>query len=78
MPSQAEKGCVQFNATGYDGTQFSDYYTARIEPIAAAMRRLAQQIQAAEWAGQDAAALRQQLDTLREAKARGEQYSVNF
>lgn len=49
-----------------------------VEPIGAAMRRLALQIQAAEWSGQDASALRRALETLREAKARGEQYSVNF
>ena len=52
--------------------------TPRVEPIAAAMRRLALHIQAAEWSGADASALRRALETLRAAKARGEQYSVNF
>ena len=50
----------------------------RVEPIGAAMRRLAQQIQAAEWAGADASALRRALETLREALARGEQYAISF
>ena len=50
----------------------------RVESIAAAMRRLAQQLQALEWSGQDASALRRALATLREAKARGEQWATSF
>lgn len=49
-----------------------------IEPIEAAIRRLRQSIQEAEWAGMDARPLRTRLQALLDARSAGERYSVAF